>query len=176
MSQLQRPPLALRIVFLGKHLSHMIERRLASSGFNRTQTIVLRALQHHPGLQPFQLCHPAEVKPANITRTLQSLERLGLVERRPHPTDGRASLFYLTPSGEEQARILSETVEELSKEMLEAIEPRDLPIFESALNTLMAAISRQHSAFRGTHQPRGKNLSQDSQGGEAFCLSKSKES
>lgn len=176
MNQLKRPPLALRIVFLGKHLSHMIERRLASSGFNRTQTIVLRALQHHPGLQPLQLCHPAGVKPANVTRTLQSLERMGLVERRPHPTDGRASIFHLTPKGEERARILSDTVDELSTEMFKSIEPRDLLALEKALDTVMAAIGHHHLAFSGTNQPATEGMGHDPWDGENCCPSKSQKS
>lgn len=143
MARPTRPPLALRIVFLGKYIAHRMERELDSLGFNRTQTIVLTVLQHHPGLQPLQLCNPVGVKPANITRTLQTLEQLGLVERRPHPTDGRASLVYLTKKGEERARILSETVDELSTEMLKSIESRDLPTVERALDTLLAAIGHQ---------------------------------
>ena len=41
------------------------------------------------------------VKPPSMTRTIASLEELGLVRRRPHPTDGRQVLVTLTPEGKE---------------------------------------------------------------------------
>jgi len=120
-----------------------MERRLAASGLNRTQAIVLTTLHHHPGLQPLQLCRPAGVEAANVTRTLQTLERLGFVERRPHPTDRRASLFYLTPKGEDRARILSEEMMNLSAELFSNIDPRDMPALERALHVLMADLQQQ---------------------------------
>ncbi|GEM_PF-1081222 len=147
-----KPPLALRLVFLGKHIAMLIDRRLATSGLNRTQTAILMALRHHPGLQPLRLGSPAGVEAANVTRTLQSLERLGLVERRPHPTDGRASLFYLTTDGEERARFLSEVVEALSAEMLQGLDAEDLPVLEKALASLLRGMSHQHPAFGSHHR------------------------
>lgn len=161
MAQQRKPPLALRLVFLGKHLSRRIEAHLSSRGLNRTQAIVLTALQHHPGLQVQQLSDPAGVEPANVTRTIQSLERLGLLERRPHPTDGRASLFYLTDSGEERARTLSEAVDEVSSEMLRGIGQENLQALERMLDTLMGNLhggeenhSRRSGCGWGEHEVR----------------------
>lgn len=150
MDRHRRPPLALRLVFLGKQLARLMEHRLAARGVNRTQAMILTALRHHPGLKALDLCRPAGVEPANVTRTLQSLERLGLVERRPHPTDGRASLFHLTSTGEDQARILSETVENLSVEILQGIDPGDLPALERALASLMNNL-RDQGELEGCH-------------------------
>ena len=39
------------------------------------------------------------VKPQSMGATLTSLEQQGLVQRRPHPTDGRQVLFALTDRG-----------------------------------------------------------------------------
>ncbi len=39
------------------------------------------------------------VKPPSMTRTIASLEELGLVSRRPHPSDGRQVLVTLTAEG-----------------------------------------------------------------------------
>jgi DNA-binding MarR family transcriptional regulator len=39
------------------------------------------------------------VKPPSMTRTVASLEELGLVRRRAHPSDGRQVLVSLTPEG-----------------------------------------------------------------------------
>lgn len=151
MQHTEKPPLAFQLLFLGKHLAYLMERRLASQGLNRTQAIVLITLRRRPGLKALDLCGPARVEPANVTRTLQTLERLGLLERRPHPTDGRASLFYLTPAGEGLALGLEKGLEILSNELLRAVEPADLPHLERALESLRQAVSAQLSAFG--HQP-----------------------
>jgi DNA-binding MarR family transcriptional regulator len=44
------------------------------------------------------------MKPQSMSAILASLEQEGLVERRPHPTDGRQILFSLTPQGVEARR------------------------------------------------------------------------
>jgi len=44
------------------------------------------------------------MKPQSMGAVLASLEQEGLVERRPHPTDGRQILFALTPHGLNERR------------------------------------------------------------------------
>src|ERR1700689_4420557 len=44
------------------------------------------------------------VKPQSMGTTLADLEQAGLVQRRPHPTDGRQILFGLTVEGTETRR------------------------------------------------------------------------
>jgi DNA-binding MarR family transcriptional regulator len=45
------------------------------------------------------LARAEAVKPQSIGAALAVLEQEGLVERRPHPTDGRQVLFALTDAG-----------------------------------------------------------------------------
>ncbi len=154
----ERPPLALKLVFLGKHVGYLLEHRLASRGLNRTQTIIMTALSRHPGLQALELCVPAGVEPANVTRTLQSLERLGLLERRPHPTDGRAHLFFLTDAGHSLARELSEEIHAISDALTQELDPEERPQLERLLDSLWRGVGHQLSAASHQHaaaQPEG---------------------
>ncbi len=48
-----------------------------------------------------QLAGAERVRPPSMTRTVTCLEDDGLVERRPHPTDGRQVVISLTQQGEE---------------------------------------------------------------------------
>jgi DNA-binding MarR family transcriptional regulator len=41
------------------------------------------------------------VHPTSVTNSIDRLEADGLVERRPHPTDGRTTLAAITPHGRE---------------------------------------------------------------------------
>jgi DNA-binding MarR family transcriptional regulator len=48
-----------------------------------------------------QLAAAERVRPPSMTRTVTCLESEGLVQRRPHPTDGRQVVISLTEKGEE---------------------------------------------------------------------------
>jgi MarR family transcriptional regulator, organic hydroperoxide resistance regulator len=55
------------------------------------------AIQH--GMTQAQLAEALCVDASTVTKTLQRLERDGVVERRPDPVDARAQRVYLTPGG-----------------------------------------------------------------------------
>jgi len=56
------------------------------------------------GLNPSVLGRFQDVKKNTISALLKSLEESGLIERNPHPTDGRASLVRITLKGQELVR------------------------------------------------------------------------
>ena len=60
---------------------------------------VLYHLGEQPGLTVSGLSDRMFCDKSNVTRLIQGLEQEGLVERRPHPTDGRALSLHLTPAG-----------------------------------------------------------------------------
>ena len=49
--------------------------------------------------------------PPNLTTVVDDLERMGLVERRPHPTDRRAKLVVATDAGASLARRAQQILE-----------------------------------------------------------------
>jgi DNA-binding MarR family transcriptional regulator len=68
-----------------------------------SQTVALWRLESGPATTA-DLARAELVKPQSMGATLAELEREGLVERRPHPTDGRQVLFALTGDGVEARR------------------------------------------------------------------------
>ena len=151
-------PLALQLVFVGHYLDQVVEQRLASYGLNRTQTMILIGLNHREGIKVHDLRDHARVVPANVTRSLQSLERLGLVERRPHPTDGRASVPCLTETGKCVAAELGTEINRISEEILREVEPQDLACLEKGLVALRRAFGCRHQLsaagfHRAEHDP-----------------------
>ena len=61
---------------------------------------VLSLIRHNPGTTSRQLCQALNILPPNMVVFLKSFEKRQLVERAPHPTDGRAMGLTLTDSGE----------------------------------------------------------------------------
>ena len=69
-----------------------------------SQTSALARLDVAGSMTTADLARAESVKPQSMGATLAELEREGLVERRPHPTDGRQVLFALTGEGVEARR------------------------------------------------------------------------
>ncbi|GGV81115.1 MarR family transcriptional regulator [Streptomyces thermoviolaceus subsp. thermoviolaceus] len=63
-----------------------------------SQRIVLGRLHDGPATTA-ALARAEQVRPQSMRVTLAALEESGLVERSPHPTDGRQVVFSLTESG-----------------------------------------------------------------------------
>jgi MarR family transcriptional regulator, organic hydroperoxide resistance regulator len=84
-------------------------RRIAEEvGMTPTQVVALRELSEP--ITARELATRMTCEPSNATFVLDRLERQGLVERRPHPTDRRAKQIVLTPAGE---RRRAEVIERL---------------------------------------------------------------
>jgi len=73
--------------------------RMAVYGLKVVEFSVLSLVAHNPGITSRQLCATLGVLPPNLVGLIALLERRGLIERRPHPSDGRAMGVHLTPEG-----------------------------------------------------------------------------
>jgi DNA-binding MarR family transcriptional regulator len=78
-------------------LRDAMERELAASGHDLTlsQYITLKKL-HYGTASASELAQAAELNPGAMTRLLDRLESLGLVQREAHPSDRRALRIVLT--------------------------------------------------------------------------------
>ncbi len=78
-------------------------RRLRSEAnpgeLSLSQAATLARLDRLGAATTAELARAESVKPQSMGVTLAGLEQEGLVERRPHPTDGRQVLFALTEGG-----------------------------------------------------------------------------
>jgi DNA-binding MarR family transcriptional regulator len=67
--------------------------------FSWTQQAVLRRLEKHGPATSADLARAEGVKPQSMGTALGLLEKMGLVARKPHPTDGRQINIILTARG-----------------------------------------------------------------------------
>lgn len=82
------------------------EAAAEASGLTPTSTAALATIERHGPLTPSELAELERVKRPTVTRTLGCLEREGLVERTPDPSDGRSSLVSVNGAGRERLRRL----------------------------------------------------------------------
>ena len=90
---------------------------LEELGLYRGQHSILRALWKQDGLTHTELSRHSHVRPATITKTIQRMEKAGLVERKRDAEDQRISRVYLTKVG----RALQEDVEQTWRRLEEEI-------------------------------------------------------
>lgn len=64
-----------------------------------TQLSALTSLELAGALSPRELADTERVQPPTMTRTVAKLEERGLVQRIPHPTDGRQVILSPTEAG-----------------------------------------------------------------------------
>jgi DNA-binding MarR family transcriptional regulator len=77
-------------------LARRMRQQRSESGLTLTQLSALSMLDRQGPSTPGELAAHEKVQPPSMTRVLTHLEQLGLVERAPHPTDGRQVLIALT--------------------------------------------------------------------------------
>lgn len=85
---------------------------MASFDLRPVDFSVLSLVRHNPGITSRQLCHALNIQPPNMVVFLKSFEKRKLVEREPHPTDGRAMGLSLTESGEALMRAAEKTAKD----------------------------------------------------------------
>jgi DNA-binding MarR family transcriptional regulator len=100
-------PLETAITELSLAIGQLLRRLRAESnpdGLTWSQTVALSRLEKAGPMTTADLARAESVKPQSMGATLGELERDGLVERHPHPTDRRQVLFALTAEGVEARR------------------------------------------------------------------------
>jgi DNA-binding MarR family transcriptional regulator len=67
----------------------------------QSQLSALTSLELAGALTPRELAEAERVQPPTLTKIVAKLEQLGLVQRTPHPTDGRQVVLSATDAGRE---------------------------------------------------------------------------
>ncbi|WLI90468.1 MarR family winged helix-turn-helix transcriptional regulator [Massilia sp. R2A-15] len=89
---------------------------------------VLNHLARAPGgrLRRVDLAERLGLTASGVTRTLLPLEKIGLVTRETDPRDARVGFAAVTPSGEELLLNATVTADQVSAELLTAVDPTQL--------------------------------------------------
>lgn len=76
------------------------------------QRLIYYLMENGP-LRPSELARRTDTDPGILTRQVNALERQGIVERRPDPTDRRAMTVHMLPRGRRIALRLREVQDEV---------------------------------------------------------------
>ena len=92
-------------------------------------------------MTPGALAARERVQPPSMTRVIASLHDLGLVDRTPHPTDGRQIIVTLSEAGSGLLADEAQAREAWLTERLEKLDPDSLATLQRAVGILSTLVS-----------------------------------
>ncbi|MES2942376.1 MAG: MarR family transcriptional regulator [Pseudomonadota bacterium] len=104
-------------------------QRMAVYDLRPVDFSVLSLIRHNPGITSRQLSAALSLLPPNLVGQIAGFDKRGLIDRKPHPQDGRAIGLHLTAEGEalmKDAEVTASVLEEDATTRLSAAEKKTL--------------------------------------------------
>jgi len=111
-------------------------RRMEPFGLRPVDFSVLTLIAHNPGVTSRQLCAELDILPPNLVGMIKNLDKRGLIERKPHPSDRRAQGLHLSPEGKRLQKQAQITATRLEHDVSHTLTPSEL----ETLNTLLRKV------------------------------------
>jgi DNA-binding MarR family transcriptional regulator len=110
-----------------------METALRDHGLTGAQYAAISVLARDPGMSGADLARACNTTPQAMNGVLATLERDGLVERRPHPTHGRILQVTLTPEGQRRLDATTPAVRRLEKAIEKGLDQDQLAVVKAWL-------------------------------------------
>ena len=101
------------------------QREPAWSTLTRSSHAIMGRLARGGPATTAELARAEAVKPQSMGTTIAALAAMGLVERKPHPTDGRQIHIQLTAQGAATRQRLKEAKHTWLARVVSELDPRD---------------------------------------------------
>lgn len=126
-----------RFSYLIGRIDRVVRRELidvlGDADLTLNQYTVLSILAARPGLTNAQLARRSLVTPQAMNQAMNSLIEQGLVERRPHPTNGRKLQVALTATGRARLADVDSVVDDAEDRILQKLTPDERHQLERTL-------------------------------------------
>jgi DNA-binding MarR family transcriptional regulator len=122
---LTTPTIGFVLHDVARLLRKRFEQRARSLGLTRSQFQVLAHLAKREGIQQSALADALDIEPITLGRILDKLAAGGFIERRPHASDRRIWLLYLTPKARPVLDLMQEPAEKTRAEALKGVSEKD---------------------------------------------------
>lgn len=119
---------------------------LAELALYRGQVCVLDTLWKQDGMTQSELTERLHRSPSTITKTVQRLEKAGLVSRCADDSDERVSRVCLTAAGRDLRPAVEETWNRLDRQILAGFGPQELALFADFLTRVCQNIESESCA------------------------------
>jgi DNA-binding MarR family transcriptional regulator len=130
-----------------------VNDEMSGCGLSMARTKVLRRLREQGPTRQSMLAADFRLSPHSITDIVDGLERLGMAERRPDPTDRRAKLVAITNVGQAALDVANATWERLLTQIFGALDEADRATFLRLLGSLDEAAQQLIAASAAPGAP-----------------------
>ncbi len=120
----------------------------AGTGLTAARTHLLWVLHHSGPSNQQMLAAALSVSPRNVTGLVDALEAGGFVERRPHPSDRRATLVTLTDRGTETVTAMARDRQAIAAQLVEGFGEGRVGRLGSDLDTIAERLQQMVEAAR----------------------------
>ena len=120
--------------------NELLAERFSARGYGDVRPSygsVLLPLFEEDGLRMGELARRARLSKQTMTEMVRRLERDGLVERRTDPSDGRASLIFLTPRSRAFEPVAAGALAELDRLVRSRLDAERVEELKAALRDLL---------------------------------------
>ncbi len=121
-------------------LSRQLRFRNPQSPVSLSQLSALTTLANEGAMTPGALAIRERVRPPSMTRVIASLAEDGLVDRAPHPVDGRQVVVSVSESGAELVKAVRRARQEWLAERLATLDSDKRSILREAADIMSALV------------------------------------
>jgi DNA-binding MarR family transcriptional regulator len=123
-------------------IQQLVAEEVARRGFDDLRPALLAVAQHvkRSGSRVTELAALSMLTKPTVVHMVDELERLGYVERRPDPADGRAKLVVMTERGVRAEAAGREAIAQIHEAWTELIGERSMARLETELRRLRRAL------------------------------------
>lgn len=119
-----------------KRITDAFGQRLQGSGITRIQWIALYYIQTYSSISQRELAHRMMITDSSAGRLIDRLQRDGMVNRVPSPTDRRVTLIELTEEGDKTISELYHVGVDFNDDIMEGISEEDIQVFQRVLEMM----------------------------------------
>ena len=105
------------------------DERLKPLALTQSRWITLSHLKYEDGMLQHQLARLVGVESPSLVRTLDGLEQLGMVERRPCENDRRGKTVHLTTTGGELMAEMDKVLDDTRAQVLAGLTEQEIADF-----------------------------------------------
>jgi DNA-binding MarR family transcriptional regulator len=137
---IRRDDLGFLLAKAAQRWNELLAQRFAAAGWDDVSPAygsVLVPLFEEDGLRLGELGRRARLSKQAMTELIRRLERDGLVERRPDPSDGRASVVFLTERSRAFEPVAAQALAELAALARECLDAERVEEVKEALGDLL---------------------------------------
>lgn len=139
------------ISLAARGFARLSEARLKPLGFGVGQLPVLIALQDGKASTQRDLARFAKVEQPPMAQMLARMERDGLIQRTPHPADGRSSRIVLTKAAQARMPEAIETLFKGNRDAMNGFTEEEAIQLVALLTRLIANLDQITSAEPSSH-------------------------